>query len=525
MLTFAIFRKITAILLVFAGVLLSQLCAEDVNVMEFGAIASGETNTTLQLQEAIDRCHDTGGGQVIVPAGKYLTGSLFLKSNVDLHLKQNAIILASTNNPEDFSGAVIILKSVENVTISGNGMINGQGWHANFNNRGREIKVARPEMILVEDSKHIRITGIKLRDQPRWGIRLKRSEWITIDNINIYSHVNTNNDGIDIDSSNVVITNSIIDCEDDAICFKSWNKGYVVENVTISNCRIASSCNVIKFGTWSAVGFRNITITNCVITAPDKDHVARPWYERLNGITHQPTGISGLALEVVDGGFMDQVTISNITMRGIQTPIFIRLGNRDGIGSLRNVIISNIIAENESWITSSITGIKDAFVENVMIRDVIFNSKGTATEEHTNKNVIENDEGYPENRMYGDHLPAHGFYVRHARGIHFENMKLLLRNPDSRPAILFDNVYDSSLKNIQADLPEGDMPLFRMVGCSNIRFSDFRYIEPIETLLSVEGEESRRIVIENCDLFEVENPFVAFDGANPSEVKLVNNFK
>ncbi len=493
------------------------------NVRDFGATGDGVTMDTPALQRAIDACHAAGGGQVLVPTGTYLTGTINLKSNVDFHLMQNAVILASTNNPADFTGAILMLHQVENVSISGPGMINGQGWHENFNNRGREVKVERPEMIFVRESRHIGITDIKMRDQPRWGIRLKKSEWITIDGINLFSHVNTNNDGIDIDASNVVITNSIIDCGDDAICFKSWTPGTIVENVTISNCRLASTCNIIKFGTWSAYGFRNITISNITMTAPARDHISRPWYTRMEGITEKPTGISGLALEVVDGGFMDQIAISNITMQGIQTPIFIRLGERDGIGSLENVIISNIIAENESRITSSITAIPGSYVENVTIRDVIFQSKGTGTLEHTDKNVPQNNQGYPENRMFGDSLPAHGFYVRHARGIHFENMRLLLRNPDARAAIVFDDVHDSHLRNIRADLPTDDQPLFRFINSSNIRFSDYRHVEPVGTLLSVEGELTDRIIMDNNELFEVEHPFVAIDGAEDSAVIMAHN--
>ncbi len=511
--------------------LLSPLSAKTVVVTDFGVVGDGKTLNTEAFQRAVDACAESGGGQVIVPAGTYLTGTIWLRDNVDFHLEHNAVLLGSTNNPEDYEKtAILYIYQAENVSVSGGGTINGQGWHDNFNNRGREVKLPRPHQIFVEESRHVRITGIKLRDAATWVIRLKRSEWITIDNINLYSHANTNNDGIDIDASNVVITNSIIDCGDDAICFKSWNEGTIVENVTISNCRIASTCNFIKFGTWSAYGFRNITITNCVLTAPDKEHISRPWHTRMEGITEEPNGISGIALEVVDGGFMDQVVISNLTMTGVQTPIFIRLGDRneaglDQVGTLKNVIISNIVASDVSRITSSITGIPGHYVENVTIRDVIFNTKGTGTAEHADRVVPQNIDGYPENRMYGDSLPAHGFYVRHAKNIHFENMRLMLRNPDLRPAIVFDDVLDSTLQNIQADLPSDGRPPFRLINNRNVRFMDYHSIVDVDTLFSIEGDLTEKIVLRDNDFMSVNSPFAVSDGAMDSEVILFNNLQ
>lgn len=162
----------------------------------------------------------------------------------------------------------------------------------------------------------------------------------------------------------------------------------------------------------------------------------RNWNKTIAGITDSIAGISGIALEIVDGGHLDQVNISDIVMEGIQTPIFIRLGSRrNATGSMKNIQISNVIATNCSLIPSIISGVPGFDIENVNIRNCTFNCMGKGKLVSYQDDVPEAENKYPENRMFGSSLPAFGFYIRHAKDIQLTDIRFNLINPDSRPAL------------------------------------------------------------------------------------------
>ena len=348
----------TYLLLLFSFI---TLCSKgkDVNILDFGAIPDGKALSTGAIQKAIDQCTVTGGGTVTVPVGTFLTNTIFLKSNVNLLIQKGAIILGNTD-PKAFNGALVLADNIQNASITGLGIINGQGFKKDYPTNG-----PRHNNILLLKSKNITIQDVTLINSSSWVFRIRECDGVIVKGIRIYSFSNENNDGIDIDGKNITISDCIIDCDDDGMCLKSDNPDFLVENVAISNCVIGSNCNAIKFGTSSSCGFKNVSISNCVIRRPS-EAAHRNWSRSIQGVSNDTTVISGIALEVVDGGAMDQVAITNISMTGIQTPLFIRLGSRKGTGSLKNIIISNIIATNESMITSSITGIPGSYVENVI---------------------------------------------------------------------------------------------------------------------------------------------------------------
>ncbi|HCI55360.1 MAG TPA: hypothetical protein DFI01_05480, partial [Bacteroidales bacterium] len=341
--------------------------------------------------------------------------------------------------------------------------------------------------------------------------------------VRIYSFANENNDGIDIDGKNIIITGCIIDCDDDGICLKSDNPDYVVENISISNCIIASNCNAIKCGTGSRGGFKNISISNCVIRRPS-EAPNRRWSQMIKGVSSDTTVISGISLEVVDGAIMDQVTINNITMTGIQTPLFIRLGNRKGLGSLRNIIISNITATSESLITSSITGIPGSYVENIIVRDVIFNYKGGGTEKEASDTVPEMENAYPENRMFGYALPSYGLYARHVKNFVFDNFRFNLNSPDARPAIILDDCHNIRLNNFSVAKPAGNQPLLRLIQSTNILISGYQPVESVSIFLMAEGENSSGIKLTGNDFSGVNRVIQLSKGCKSSSVKKNFNF-
>jgi len=474
-------RKIIFLLCVFytsflsgVGTLAEKNNYSDINIIEFGAKGDGKTDNTIVIQKAIDECSQSGGGVVFFPAGTYLSGTVFLKNNVTLDLHKLAVLkgIADLKDYQPNTSkkiSFIQFDSVTNATIMGEGTIDGSGGNDVFQmgNNGSP----RPFLVQLRKSKNIVIKDVHLINAAFWTLQLVENDGVRIDGVTIYSLNNWNNDGIDIDSKNVIVSNCRIDSDDDAICFKSSSyEGSLVENVVVTNCIIGSNCNFIKFG-MSKVGFKNIAITNCVLK-PAAESNFRFWEKKTESVTDSITGLNGIALEIVDGGIMDQITISNITMIGIQTPIFIRLQQgrprckecrEKPVGSLKNVLISNIVATARSRIASSITGIPGHYVENIVIRDMIVNCMGGGTIDDVNREIPERESAYPDNWMFYTTLPdlslrhaalpAYGMYVRHAKNVHLENIQFNLMQPDYRPAIYFDDAKDITMRCFKATQP------------------------------------------------------------------------
>ena len=354
-----IFSRLTFTFLIAA----QSIAARNVEITQFGAVGDAATLNTKALQMAIDTCAETGGGEVTVPPGTYITGTIYLRSNVELHLCRGSIIRGSYRNPEDYpTRSLIVADSIENAGISGSGIIDGNAQHPEFQKNYRLNDGKRPYAIYYKDCKRMSLRYIEVRDAAGWTIRLFHCDGVIVDGISIFSLSMGNNDGIDVDARNVNITNCHIECDDDGICLKSDDPNFMVENITVTNCIIASNCNPIKFGTASWAGFRNITFSNCVIRPTTESNIW-DWskeYRHIAPKTH--TGLSGIAIESVDGGIIEQVTFNNISMEGIITPIFICLNHRrmnqhsGQSGIIRNLLFSNITAKAEGIIPTLIAG-------------------------------------------------------------------------------------------------------------------------------------------------------------------------
>lgn len=489
---------------------------KDNNILDFGAVPDGKTLTTQAIQKAVDECATTGGGMVTVPAGTYLTNTIFLKNNVNLHIHKGATLLGNID-PKAFKGAVVFCDSIQNAAITGLGVIDGQGFKLNFPKTG-----PRHHDVFLWRCKNITVKDITLINSPTWVFRIRECDGVKIQGIRIYSFSNWNNDGIDIEARNVIVSDCMVDCDDDAVCLKSENPHFLVENVVISDCVIASNCNAIKFGTAGDCGFRNISISNCAIRRPS-EAANRMWKKIIQGVSNDTTVLAGIALESIDGGTMDQVAISNITMTGIQTPVFIKLGNRKGDSFLKNIIISNIVATDESLITNSITGYPGNYVENVILKDFIFNCKGTGTEVEAAASVPERSNAGPDNRMFGYSLPSYGMYVRHVNGIVLENFRFNLRAPDVRPAMVFDDCHQIRVNNFSVDKPSSSYPIIRLIQSSNVTISGFNSTEPISKFLQVEGGKSSDIKLIGNDFSQVRK-IAEFEGCKPAVLKKISNF-
>ena len=508
------------------------------NVVEFGAIGDGETLNTHAIQAAVNVCSKNGGGTVYFPPGTYLSGTIYLKDYVTLNLSSGAILLGSDQvddfplNTCDFPSysdkyvgrALIWGEGLKSIGITGNGIIDGQGatyrdnlpdeseWDklvAVYDDRTRYQPEARyinrPYIIRLISCREVLVEGISLRNSPMWMQHYLNCDFVTIQNITVYNHGSYNNDMIDIDCCrNLVISNCFGDSDDDGITIKSTG-GVPTENVTISNCVISSFCNAIKMGTESSGGFKNITITNCVIRPSSEPDL----------IYGRREGLAGSALEIVDGGALDGITISNIAISGTTAPIFMRLGNRarkhrpnivpPQAGTFRNVLISNIVASGAGSTGCSITGIPGHLIENVSLSNIKISFIGGGPKQLVKQEVPEHVEKYPESTMFGT-LPAYGFFCRHVDGLTFRDIDITYNEPEYRPAFICDDVHNLKLFNFDAQVSK-DVSAQIILRNSHDLFISGCQPANTDAFLLLEKNSSRIKVIGN-DLKGVNRPFI-----------------
>lgn len=418
------------------------------DVRTYGAVGDGATLDTQAIQKTIDACAEAGGGKVYLQGGTFLSGTLRLKSNVTLFVEAGATLLGSTNladypdiTPdiiylyrERFTRYLIYAEKQQNIGLAGRGVIDGQGTY--FPAKHDDDK-GRPYILRFSECKNVRVENLTFHDSARWLSHYLACENVTISGISIDARIRENRDGMDIDScQDVRISNCRISTGDDAIVLKATTERHC-RRVTVTNCVLSSMASAFKLGTESNGGFEDVTFSNSVI---------------------HDTGYSGIAVEMVDGGALDRVTISNITMTNVKAPIFVRLGNRarpipelppPGMGSLRNVIISNVQATGADTMGCSITGIPGFPVENVTLDNIRIEFDGGGTAEDARRKIPEKIDAYPSGRMFGT-LSAYGFFCRHATNLRLHNIDLSFAEDDQRPAIVCDDIRDLDIFGLRA---------------------------------------------------------------------------
>ena len=466
---------------------------------------------TAALQSAINAAADAGGGTVVLPPGRYLSGSLYLKSRVTLQLDEGATLLGSPRLADYrklHMYALLLADKQEDIAVCGKGTIDGQGrpLYAEAGRLLNEGKITRleggsddprPCIINFRKCTNVTVRDVTFKDSACWVQDYLECDLLTIENIKVRSNAAYNNDGIDVDGcKQVVVRGCDVDSEDDGICLKS--RARICEDVLVENCRVRSSCNALKLGTGSVGGFKNITCRNLEI------------YDTYH---------SGIALEIVDGGVMENVHVSHINITNTSSAIFVRLGHRNTkgeVGKIQGVTISDVTAEipdrpkelmNKfpdkthaykpvTLVTSSITGqpghpVRDVTLENIRL---IFGGIGSRPQFRDTKvdqfkhlswqklaEVPEKSDGYPDAHRFGI-LPAWGFYCRHAEGIKFKNVTLRVQGQDYRPALVCDDVQRLELDGFQVQSAGS---------------------EPIIVLNDVEGAE-----IASCQPPEKANQFI-----------------
>ncbi len=466
---------------IFCLLVSSRLLAQTYSVVDFGAKTDSTVLNTTAIQSAIDSCYRKGGGEVLVPAGIYYTGTIYLKSNVYLRLLAGAVLQGSYNPadyPEhnisaakkfgtithnglyvEYMKALIIADNAHHTGIIGQGTIKGAG-------EGRAFQLGlnkdgKPKNLFFIGCSHVLLRDISVLNSAQVTISISGCEQVNVDGIYVRSLVNWNCDGMDVDARDVTITNCTIDSEDDALCFKSEYLGKFCENITVSNCVVSSLCNGIKLGTGSRTGFRNITVNNCVIKKASVNGY-RHW-KMTPDVVYQPDIQSvntGIVILGVDGGLVENINFSNIIMTDVLSPLFIRVGKRfvapdQKPSVMRHITIQNVRAESRSIIPSVIAGLAESPAEDIRLANIRITVPISVQADSLKKfpnSVPEDVKGYPENRLtFGFRLPASALYVKHVKGLELSDISVTFQKTDARPALYFDDSKEIKVKNVWID--------------------------------------------------------------------------
>lgn len=460
------------------GVCLGMVAwASDFNVLEFGASGQGDKLESPAINAAIEAAAKNGGGRVVVPAGKYLCGSIRMKSFVELHLMTGATIVAvkdkTAYDPAEsdvkvpyqdrghtyFENSLIWGKNLRNVSITGRGIIDGKNLYRDWK-FGAGADDQANKTIALYCCNDVLIRDITILHGGWFGIILTGCNLVSLNNLLI----DTNRDGIDIDCcTNVTVSDCKVNSPmDDGICLKSsyaLGRKVVTENVSITNCQVSGfqegtlydgrmipqeiekknlRVGRIKFGTESNGGFRNCVVSNCTFR-----------------------NCRGLALESVDGGVMENITVSNLSMYDVDTyPIYITLGERlrdpdtSGTSVGRHILISDVVAHTSDSISGiHITGTPRFMLEDIRLENITICYRGGVRQGTFQKDYPELGKNYPEintKRL----VPAYGLFVRHVKGLELRDVTLKFQEEDERPAAMLVDIDGLRVDNVRAQVSD-----------------------------------------------------------------------
>jgi polygalacturonase len=498
------------------------------DVRMYGAAGDGKTLDTGAVNRAIEAAFAAGGGVVVFPAGSYLCFSVHLKSQVHLNLLQgSAIVAADSPLPDEQTGyrggvydsaepktdwdayqdyghnhwhnSLLWGEDIHDLSITGPGLIWGKGLS---NGRGRksdgapfvaEQQGVGNKAIALKNCHNVVLRDFSILKGGHFGILLTGVDNLTIDNLKI----DTDRDGMDLDCcQNARISNCTVNSPwDDGICPKSsYALGYArpTRNLTISNCWVTGEYELgsvldgtfkrfpdnstaprtgrIKFGTESNGGFINITVSNCVFE-----------------------GCQGYALESVDGALLEDIAITNTTMRNLVSgPIFMRLGSRlrgpkesTRAGTIKRILISNLTCYSAPQkVCSILSGIPGSLIEDVKLSNVYVETVGGAPQEAAQVEPPEFESKYPEPGMFGP-MPAFGFFLRHVRNIEMSHVEIATATPDARPAFHLADVQRADFFAVTA--PRGSEGAFALHDVKDLRIGWSRAASDA-TLSSVESK-------------------------------------
>lgn len=453
------------------------------DVRVYGAVGDGKTLDSPAINKAIEAAYDAGGGEVYLPAGEYLSGSIRLKSNINLHLDAGSVIVAAPaemkayDESESFGGfpeyqdgghtyfhnSLIWAEGQENIWITGQGMIDGVGLTKKDTEKAGNVQGGSigtgDKSIALKLCRNVTIRDITIFRGGHFAIIMTGCERGTIDNVTI----DTNRDGIDIDCCKyITVSNCKVNTpSDDAIVLKSsyaLKKPVMCEHISVTNCHVTGYklgtlldgtyvpekvnwvCGRFKLGTESNGGYRDITLSNCTFNYS-----------------------SGLAFEEVDQGTMENISVSNVTMNHVHHyPIYITTGCRNRgpkevtrRSTARDIQISNVVAQDcDSLCSIIITGMPDEPIRNVWLNNIRLHYRGGGTKDMAYREYREQGTHYPEPKFAGP-TPAYGLFARHVEGLHVNDITFSYAVPEYRPAIVLVDVKDYTLRGVDAPTEDG----------------------------------------------------------------------
>jgi polygalacturonase len=507
------------------------------NIRDFGAKGDGKTLDTVAVQSAIDICNKEQGGTVLVPAGVFVIGTVELKSNVTLHIATQGKLLGTTDGKQyhasdaipldsgwtmgDGNVGLIFAANADNITIEGNGIIDGQG--AQFRSETKGVLPPagitgnhRPYHLLFYQCKNIIVRDISLINSAYHSVRVCMCSYVKLEGLYIRGKVIHNNDGFHfIGSTYVHVSNCDVQCQDDACALFGSCKF-----VTVSDCSFSTRWSVFRFGGGEA---ENIAVSNCLI------------YETYG---------CPIKMRCSPGSRFENISFSNLVMRDVTGPISIGLGNVQSSsengkiatpGIIRNISFNNIHATvvkpvplrdsefsskyNPGEIFSCVVlnGVDKGFLENISFNDVHITFPGGGTAEQAAVRDVP--------KIAGEYYqigipPAYGIYARNVRGLTLHNVRLTMASPDMRPALILDNVEDATVNGLSAQGQKSAESLLRFINTRDVLISALRVLTPVANVLQVEGKESRNIKIDGGDLSKADKPSVFAAGADAEAVRL-----
>ncbi|MBU0715850.1 MAG: hypothetical protein KJ964_10890 [Verrucomicrobia bacterium] len=363
------------------------------NIMDFGAVADGKFKNTQAIQNAIDACHQAGGGMVLCGPGSFLTGSLALKSNVELHLMPGCRIVGSpslddyedlvapgfigNNGPEKSITSLIRAIEAENIAITGPGEINGSGLafydarSADASGKMSKPPTPRPRIVMFYKCRHVLLEDTSFIDSPCWTCWLMKCQEVNVHRVNIRGDRRMrNNDGIDIDSCrNVTVSDSFFDTEDDCLVVRAIQQMYdtpaVCENITVNNCVLDSECKGILIGCPGDGVIRNCTFSNLVINNAAKGIAIE------HPKCYLPKGSRGSA-DIHDIMFSN-MTI-NCSLRDPKNPIRVYVEEGVELKRLANLSFSNMRIKSGG--PCLVQGSRETTIQNVSFSNVEIETSG-----------------------------------------------------------------------------------------------------------------------------------------------------